>query len=91
MKGHEGFLVINAVENILPCSFYLHDDCYEDIMQECPGFREVMQNLVAEDITLNGRLHAVQSLMGRDLKLPTDGWGDMSAHRNTRALTPRQD
>jgi hypothetical protein len=34
VKGKEGFLV-NSVENNLPCSFYLRDDCYEDIMRSC--------------------------------------------------------
>jgi hypothetical protein len=49
VKGNEVF------SNNLPCSFYLRDDCYEDIMRSCPGIPEVMQNLVTEVLTVNGR------------------------------------
>jgi hypothetical protein len=57
-KGKEGFLV-NYVENNLPCSFYLRDYCYEDIMRSCPGIPEVIRNLEAEGIMVNGRHHTV--------------------------------
>jgi hypothetical protein len=41
VKGKEDFLV-NSVENNLPSSLYLRDDCYEDVMRSCPGIPEVM-------------------------------------------------
>ena len=73
VKGKEDFLV-NSVENNLPCSFYVLDDCYEDIMRSCPGIPEVMQNLVADGLNVNGRHHyIVHSCMGGDLKL-LNGW-----------------
>jgi hypothetical protein len=72
VKGKEGFLV-NSVENNMPCSFYLRDDWYEDIMRRCLGILEAMQNLVPEGLLVNGGHHIVQSCMGGDLKL-LNGW-----------------
>jgi hypothetical protein len=72
VKGKEGFLV-NSVENNLPYSFYLRDDCYEYIMPSCPGIPEVIPNLEAEGIMVDGRHYAVQSCMGGDFKL-LNGW-----------------
>jgi hypothetical protein len=68
VKCKAGFLA-NSVENSLPCSFYLRDYCYEDIMRSCPGSLEVIRSLEAEGILVDGRHHAVQSCMGGDLKL----------------------
>jgi hypothetical protein len=72
VKGKKGFLV-NYVENNLPCSFYLSDYCHEDIMRGCPGIPEVIRNLEAKGIMVDGRHHAVQSCMGGDLNL-LNGW-----------------
>jgi hypothetical protein len=72
VKGKEGFLT-NSLENNMHCSFYIRDDCYEDIMRSCPGIPEVIRNLEAEGIMVNGRHHAVQSRTGGDLKL-LNGW-----------------
>jgi hypothetical protein len=72
VKGKEGFFV-NYVENNMPSSFYLRDGCYEDIMRRCPGILEVIWNLEVEGIMMDGKHHAVQSCMGRDLKL-LNGW-----------------
>jgi hypothetical protein len=60
VKDKEGFLV-NSVENNLPCFFYLRDDCYEDIMRNCPGIPEVILNLEVGGIMVHGRHHAVKS------------------------------
>jgi hypothetical protein len=72
VKGKQGFLV-NSVENNLPCSFYLRYGCYEDTMRSCPGVPEVIRNLEAEGIMVDGRDHAVQSCMGGYLQL-LNGW-----------------
>jgi hypothetical protein len=61
------------MQNTLPYSFYLCDDCYEDIMRSCPGILEAIRNLEAEGNIVDGRHHAVQSCMVGDLKL-LNGW-----------------
>eukprot|EP00873_Tetraselmis_striata_P043075 jgi/Tetstr1/463339/TSEL_008262.t1 len=47
VKGKEGLLV-NSVENNLPCAFFLRDDCYEDVMKSLPTLPQQIDTLLAE-------------------------------------------
>jgi hypothetical protein len=72
VNGKDGF-VVNSMENNLSCSWYLSDDCYEDVMRSCPGIPEVIWNLEDEGVMVDGRHHVVRSCTGGDLKL-LNGW-----------------
>eukprot|EP00873_Tetraselmis_striata_P037488 jgi/Tetstr1/457752/TSEL_044297.t1 len=49
LKGKEGLLV-NSVENDLPCAFFLRDDCYEDVMKSLPTLPQQIDTLLAEGL-----------------------------------------
>lgn len=72
VKGKEGLLV-NSVENNLPCAFFLRDDCYEDVMKSLPTLPQQIDTLLAEGLMVDGKKHGVEVCMGGDLKL-LNGW-----------------
>eukprot|EP00873_Tetraselmis_striata_P044309 jgi/Tetstr1/464573/TSEL_009329.t1 len=72
VKGKERLLV-NSVENNLPCAFFLRDDCYEDVMKSLPTLPQHIDTLLAEGLMVDGKKHGVEVCMGGDLKL-LNGW-----------------
>eukprot|EP00873_Tetraselmis_striata_P019481 jgi/Tetstr1/439745/TSEL_003003.t1 len=72
VKGKERLLV-NSVENNLPCAFFLRDDCNEDVMKSLPTLPQHIDTLLAEGLMVDGKKHGVEVCMGGDLKL-LNGW-----------------
>eukprot|EP00873_Tetraselmis_striata_P009492 jgi/Tetstr1/429756/TSEL_001932.t1 len=77
VKGKEGLLV-NSVENNLPCAFFLRDDCYEDVMKSLPTLPQQIDTLLAEGLMVDGKKHGVERFIERMVELAhepsVDGW-----------------
>eukprot|EP00873_Tetraselmis_striata_P004163 jgi/Tetstr1/424427/TSEL_001448.t1 len=68
VKGKEGLLV-NSVENNLPCAFFLRDDCYEDVMKTLPTLPQQIDTLLAEGLMVDGKKHGVERFIERMVEL----------------------
>eukprot|EP00873_Tetraselmis_striata_P010092 jgi/Tetstr1/430356/TSEL_020171.t1 len=68
VKGKEGLLV-NSVENNLPCAFFLRDDCYEDVMKSLPTLPQQIDTLLAEELMVDGKKHGVERFIERMAEL----------------------
>eukprot|EP00873_Tetraselmis_striata_P042217 jgi/Tetstr1/462481/TSEL_007472.t2 len=68
VKGKEGLLV-NSVENNLPCAFFLRDDCYEDVIKSLPILPQQIDTLLAEGLMVDGKKHGVERFIERMVEL----------------------
>eukprot|EP00873_Tetraselmis_striata_P035550 jgi/Tetstr1/455814/TSEL_042606.t1 len=68
VKGKERLLV-NSVENNLPCAFFLRDDCYEDVMKSLPTLPQHIDTLLAEGLMVDGKKHGVERFIERMVEL----------------------
>eukprot|EP00873_Tetraselmis_striata_P022397 jgi/Tetstr1/442661/TSEL_030755.t1 len=77
VKGKEGLLV-NSVENNLPCAFFLRDDCYEGVMKSLLTLPQQIDTLLAEGLMVDGKKHGVERFIERMVELAhepsVDGW-----------------